>query len=516
MASDPFEERARLRLGTVLRGKYRLDCVLGMGGMAVVYKATHRNQAEFAIKMLHPELSLREDIRNRFLREGYAANSVKHPGVVRIVDDDVAEDGAAFLVMDLLDGLPCDRLAPSEGGRVPIDVACAIALELLEVLAAAHAQGIIHRDIKPANLFVLRDGTVTVLDFGIARVRDTMGSASHATGTGMLLGTPAFMAPEQAVGRASDIDARADVWSVGATIFGLVSGENIHDAETAPQLLVKLATQQPRSLATLVPNSPPALVAVVDRALMLDKERRWPTAVAMRDALARAMQETLGPVVPRALLASVVAAQTGRPAPAGGAWQGPPPAFTPPAMRESMPRAPSGGVHRAGESPIEASTPPIVDTGSPVSRERAGASGRRSARRLVFALVALGVLGSGLALALVLGGKKAAVPIAVTDSVPSAKPSATANASGEAPVANAIVQLARQDVADADAPDGVTRLVVKKEQPKRELPRRPQLTVHSGQAAPLAKPESPAAAQPPSAAGPLSAPPNTDPLDGRR
>ena len=243
MATDPYEERARLRLGQVLRGKYRLDRVLGVGGMAVVYKAIHRNQAEFAIKMLHPELSLSEDIRNRFLREGYAANSVKHPGVVRIVDDDVAEDGAAFLVMDLLDGLACDRLAPSEGERVPIDVACAIALQLLDVLAAAHAQGIIHRDIKPANLFVLRDGTVTVLDFGIARVRDTMGSGAHATGTGMLLGTPAFMAPEQAIGKASDIDVRADIWAVGATIFGLASGLNVHDAETAPQLLVKLAAK---------------------------------------------------------------------------------------------------------------------------------------------------------------------------------------------------------------------------------------------------------------------------------
>src|SRR5450755_3669237 len=103
--------RAEARLGTVLLGKYRLDRVLGVGGMAVVYKATHRNQAEFAIKMLHPELSFNEDIRTRFLREGYAANSVKHPGSVRVVDDDVAEDGAAFLVMELLDGMPCDALA---------------------------------------------------------------------------------------------------------------------------------------------------------------------------------------------------------------------------------------------------------------------------------------------------------------------------------------------------------------------------------------------------------------------
>src|SRR5215475_12130544 len=99
-----LSELARRRLGSTLRGKYRLDAVLGVGGMAVVYRATHRNQAEFAIKMLHPELSLSEDLRTLFLREGYAANSVKHPGVVRVVDDDVGEDGAAFLVMELLHG----------------------------------------------------------------------------------------------------------------------------------------------------------------------------------------------------------------------------------------------------------------------------------------------------------------------------------------------------------------------------------------------------------------------------
>src|SRR3954449_9589851 len=101
--SAALQSQVRARLGSVLRGKYRLDAVLGIGGMAAVYKAAHRNQAEFAVKMLHPELSLREDVRTRFLREGYAANSVRHPGVVRVVDDDVAEDGSAFLVMDLLD-----------------------------------------------------------------------------------------------------------------------------------------------------------------------------------------------------------------------------------------------------------------------------------------------------------------------------------------------------------------------------------------------------------------------------
>src|SRR5579864_5017075 len=128
MPPDKLEDRASGRLGTVLRGKYRLDRVLGVGGMAVVYKATHRNQAEFAIKMLHPELSLSADLRQRFLREGYAANSVRHPGVVRVVDDDVAEDGAAFLVMELLDGVACESLRSPDGSPLFLDGACAMAL----------------------------------------------------------------------------------------------------------------------------------------------------------------------------------------------------------------------------------------------------------------------------------------------------------------------------------------------------------------------------------------------------
>src|SRR5580704_2380488 len=175
------------RVGTVLRGKYRLDRVIGAGGMAVVYKATHRNHAEFAVKMLHPELSIREDIRSRFLREGYEANAVKHPGAVLVVDDDVAEDGAAFLVMELLDGVSCDQLWGSVGKRIPPELASAITLQLLDVLAAAHEKGILHRDIKPANLFLTRAGVVKVLDFGIARAREAIVGAQAATGSGMTL-----------------------------------------------------------------------------------------------------------------------------------------------------------------------------------------------------------------------------------------------------------------------------------------------------------------------------------------
>src|SRR4051812_38757370 len=149
---------ASQRVGTVLHGKYHLDGVLGVGGMATVYAATHRNRKRFAVKMLHVEFSVRSDARTRFVREGYVANSVAHPGVVAILDDDVDETGSAFIVMELLDGVTVDALSTATGTAVPVREALGIAYQLLDVLQAAHQNSVVHRDIKPANLFVLRDG----------------------------------------------------------------------------------------------------------------------------------------------------------------------------------------------------------------------------------------------------------------------------------------------------------------------------------------------------------------------
>ena len=268
----------------VLKGKYRLDEVLGIGGMATVYRATHRNRARLAVKMLHPELSLRAEVRTRFLREGYAANSVDHPGVVRVLDDDV-EDGAAFLVMDLLDGLDAESLASRHGGKLAPDVAAAILHELLDVLAAAHRAGIVHRDVKPANVFACSDGSVKVLDFGIARVADAAAIGPHATASGGPIGTPAYMAPEQALARSDEIGPWTDVWAAGATFFALVSGRTVHDAPTTAEALVRAATTPAKPLAEIAPNVPAEICAVVDKALAFEKTERWTSAADMRAAL---------------------------------------------------------------------------------------------------------------------------------------------------------------------------------------------------------------------------------------
>src|ERR1700722_2577801 len=197
----PYAER---RVGAALRGEWTLERVLGGGGMAAVYVGVHKIGQRAAIKILHPEVARSPELRARFEQEAHAVNRFKHPGAVEIRDIDVTEDGAPFLVMELLEGASLAEHAGRPGG-VAVGEVLRLVDELLDVLAAAHAQGIVHRDVKPDNLFVTREGRLKVLDFGIARMRDGM----H-TRAGAMLGTTPYMAPEQILGR--EIDARVDVF----------------------------------------------------------------------------------------------------------------------------------------------------------------------------------------------------------------------------------------------------------------------------------------------------------------
>ncbi len=298
-----LSDAAQARVGTRIKGKWRVDKLLGVGGMGAVYAATHRNGSRVALKILHPQLSMLGDIRARFAREGYVANAVNHPGVVRVLDDDETEDGAAFLVMELLEGETADARLRRLGGRLPLEDVAVLADGLLDVLAAAHPSGIVHRDVKPENVFLTRPsttghGVVKVLDFGIARLRAASGIEESVeagamphlrTRTGVTIGTPAFMPPEQALGRTDDVDASSDIWAVGATIFMLVSGRIVHDAKTHMEVVIAAATAEAKSLAHVAPDAPKSLVDVVDRALAFKKEDRWPNARAMQSALRSAL-----------------------------------------------------------------------------------------------------------------------------------------------------------------------------------------------------------------------------------
>ncbi len=283
-SDDGLTRRARARLGRVLKEKWRLDALLGVGGMAAVYSATHRNGKQVAIKMLHTELSLDDEVRTRFLREGYVANSVGHAGAVSVADDDVADDGSVFLVMDLLEGETVESRWQREGRRLPVAEVLSIADQVLDVLAAAHAKGVVHRDIKPENLFLTTAGQVKVFDFGIARLKE-LSSLSNATRSGVTLGTPAFMSPEQARGLWDEVDARTDLWAVGATMFTLLTGRYVHEARTPNEQLLAAMTASAPAIATLVEGLPPGASELVDRALAFDRADRWADAAAMQRVL---------------------------------------------------------------------------------------------------------------------------------------------------------------------------------------------------------------------------------------
>ncbi len=365
---DSLEERAEARIGSTIGRKYLLERVLGVGGMASVYVACHRNGNRVALKMLHPELSLDLDVRARFLREGYVANRVDHPGAVRVLDDDTTDEGNAFLVMELLHGESLDVRWERSGRRLPVGEVLTIAHRLLDVLAAAHDKSVVHRDIKPENLFVTAGGGVKVLDFGIARLREPFAEPRTRTRTGRTMGTPAFMPPEQALGRAREVDARSDLWAVGATMYTLVTGQYVHhDAETVEELLVHAATRAARPLGEAAPEVPPPIASVVDRALAFAKEDRWGDARSMQRALEGAHEAAFG----RSLVGVQAASPAGlapdvgapRSAPAGGP-------------------APSGG---------EASHPP-VDASTATRTRPAGVVPRAAGVALLMAGVVVGVV----------------------------------------------------------------------------------------------------------------------------
>ncbi len=249
--------------------------------MASVFVGRHKIGRREAIKILHPELAASEEIRARFEQEARAVNVLRHPGAVQVLDVDTTDDGAPFLVMELLDG---ESLAARAQRGPPLTVMeiVRIGAETLDVLAAAHAVGIVHRDIKPENLFLTRSGAIKVLDFGIARVR-AAGARGMATQHGLMLGTMAYMPPEQA--RGLEIDARADLYAVGATLYELLSGKLVHEAEAESDAVLKAMSEPAPPLRSVASHVPAPICDVVDRALAFDRAHRYPDAAAMKTDL---------------------------------------------------------------------------------------------------------------------------------------------------------------------------------------------------------------------------------------
>jgi eukaryotic-like serine/threonine-protein kinase len=228
------------RVGRTYGGKWTLERLIGTGGMAAVYAARDPSGATAAVKILHPEMSLRQDVRERFLREGYVANKVDHPGAVRVLEHGSSDDGTVFLAMELLVGEPLSAHVHRHGG-LPVPRLLDFLDQILDVLVRAHSHGIIHRDLKPDNLFVTSDGRIKILDFGLARLLDAA-PGDFRTKTGLALGTLPYMAPEQALGRRAEIDGRTDLFALGASAFRIVAGRKVHEAPSEAELLMAMAS----------------------------------------------------------------------------------------------------------------------------------------------------------------------------------------------------------------------------------------------------------------------------------
>jgi len=291
MAETDDRARYEARLGSTLGGKWRLDRLIGIGGMAAVYAASHRNGATAAIKILHAQFARRADARTRFLREAYIANKAGK-GAVAVIDDDVDDEGAPYLVMDLLRGEPVDVRAKRLGGKLPLQEVLWIATQVLATLEHAHEHGIVHRDLKPDNLFWTTGHVLKVLDFGVARLRDA--NTTETTRTGVVVGTPMFMAPEQALGSTSEIDARTDLWSMGAIMFRLLTGRHVHPSAQVNALVIA-ATKRAPNVASVDPTVPPAVATIIDTALQFEREKRYDSAHDMRVAI----DAVIGPEPPR-------------------------------------------------------------------------------------------------------------------------------------------------------------------------------------------------------------------------
>ena len=372
----------RSLVGAVLTRAFRLTHKLGDGGMGEVYAAeviagtspaAEGGQAgqRVAVKILHQEFLGDPIVLERFLEEARTCQRLVHPNIVRVFESRTAEDGSPFFVMELLDGVPLSAYTQN-GGRVPIAQAVPILQGILAGLSAAHAQGVVHRDLKPDNVFLTRDGAgsfvVKIVDFGIAKVMDVAGGMGTKTRTGMLLGTPAYMSPEQ-IKNAKDVDARADLWSAGVMLYEMLTGRVAFPAPTEYARLTAVLSTVPEPLASVDASLAP-LAAVVERALQKDRALRFQsapemsravaaTAVMPRDGEAHPLSRL--PDVPSLFAPSITISAMLPTAPAA------PLAITPASLARPMGKTPGGTLTSPAAPPISEVSPRVLLVATPAA-----------------------------------------------------------------------------------------------------------------------------------------------------
>jgi serine/threonine-protein kinase len=278
--------------GTLIAGKYRVERVVGRGGMGVVLAARHEELDQLvAIKLLRSDIDRGDVAVARFLREARAAARIESDHVARVFDVGTLDTGHAYMVMEHLEGRDLEAVLASRGA-LPVEEAVDHVLEALEAVAQAHAHGIVHRDLKPSNLFLARrpDGSqrIKVLDFGISKLMKPPGlddAPGTLTGAGTILGTPGYMSPEQ-LKSSKSVDVRSDVWAIGVIVHELVSGVPPFGGETVGELFAAILDDPPTPLRTVRSDAPAALEAVVTRCLTRDRALRFPDVGALAAALA--------------------------------------------------------------------------------------------------------------------------------------------------------------------------------------------------------------------------------------
>lgn len=391
--------------GSVLASKYRVVRLLGDGGMGSVVEAEHlRLGTRVAIKVLHAPLARKPGLVDRFLREARVSAQIQSPHVVRVTDVDQDIDGRAFLVMELLAGEPLSARLARVRALPPAD-AVRVAVDMLVGLEAAHALGVVHRDLKPDNVFLVPTPAhggaspelVKLIDFGIAKLREAErgDAAPGLTVAGMLMGTPEYMAPEQAF-HAERVDARADLYSVGAMLYEMLAGRLPVEGPDASALILKAERGEVEPLVRLAPHVPPELAGIVHRAMAPRPELRFDSARAMRAALE---PHLAAPGAQPAGAALAGAGGTVMGAPAEAVFGGPPAVAQPRGtqlgdapVHGGVPLGASGGPPPFGPA---AGPPPGVQ--GPAAYPPAPAPPRARRRPSRWPLVALGLVAAGVA-----------------------------------------------------------------------------------------------------------------------
>ncbi|MEV0963036.1 protein kinase [Streptomyces sp. NPDC049910] len=284
--------------GSVGGGRYRFRDLLGEGGMASVHLAYDTAlDRQVAVKTLHTELGREQSFRERFRREAQAVAKLSHPNIVSVFDtgeDAVAFGGSAaadgtlmpYIVMEYVEGMPLGSVLQEDirqFGAMPAGKALRVAADVLAALETSHEMGLVHRDIKPGNVMMTKRGVVKVMDFGIARAMQS--GVTSMTQTGMVVGTPQYLSPEQALGRG--VDARSDLYSVGVMLFQLLTGRLPFDAESPLAIVYAHVQEEPAAPSSINRSVTPAMDALVARALRKNPNERFPTAAAMRDECLR-------------------------------------------------------------------------------------------------------------------------------------------------------------------------------------------------------------------------------------